>query len=188
MQPWSIWALIAGNIALALTANAVATIWAGQGGRNWALLAVLVVISPVIFITFGVVSARVGLAVGSAMIDSALTISSILLGLILFGGWRDVTVLQYGGMGLAVAGIVLMQFGKAQKVSPLIASTDRENLEQEDRLIDLPVAGRSVRFPEGASRRERGGGAIQPPGNSAAPVRAGALDSTCPRAGRRCRI
>ena len=113
MQPWSIWALIVGNIALALTANAVATIWAGQGGRNWALLAVLVVISPVIFVTFGIVSARVGLAVGSAVIDSALTIASILLGLILFDGWRDVSAVQYGGIGLAVAGIVLMQFGKA---------------------------------------------------------------------------
>lgn len=71
------------------------------------------VISPVIFITFGMVSARIGLAVGSAVIDSALTISTIILGLILFGGWRDISVLQYGGMGLAVAGIILMQFGKA---------------------------------------------------------------------------
>ena len=77
------------------------------------MLAVLVVISPVIFVTFGMVSARVGLAVGSAVIDSALTIASILLGLILFDGWRDVSAVQYGGIGLAVAGIVLMQFGKA---------------------------------------------------------------------------
>ena len=50
---------------------------------------------------------------GSPPIDSALTISSIILGLILFGGWREVSLMQYGGMGLAVAGILLMQSGKA---------------------------------------------------------------------------
>ena len=111
MTRTTIWMLIAGNVALALTANAVATIWAGRDGRDWGLLAVMVVISPVIFLSFGMVSARLGLAIGSALIDSALTICSILLGLILFGGWRDISALQYGGIGLAVAGIVLMQFG-----------------------------------------------------------------------------
>ena len=68
--------------------------------------------SPIVFLSFGLVSAKLGLAVGSAVIDSLLTISSIALGLILFGGWRDVTLAQWVGMGLAVAGIVLMQFGK----------------------------------------------------------------------------
>ena len=56
--------------------------------------------------------AKLGLAVGSAVIDSLLTISSIALGLFLFGGWREVTLAQWAGMGLAVVGILLMQFGK----------------------------------------------------------------------------
>ena len=42
-------------------------------------------------------------------------------------------------------------------LSLLVARTARKVRVPEDRLSDLPVAGRSVRFPEGASRRERGG-------------------------------
>ena len=112
MSRFTIWTLIVGNVALALTANALSTIWAGREDKSWALLAVVVVISPVVFVTFGLVSSRVGLAVGAATIDSALTISSIALGLVLFGGWRDVSLMQYGGMVLAVAGITMMQFAK----------------------------------------------------------------------------
>ncbi len=108
-----IWVLVLGNIALALTANALSTLWALRNGQDLVLLAVVVVISPIIFLSFGMVSSRVGLAVGSAWIDAALTISSVLLGMILFGGWRDVSLVQYGGIGLALAGIILMQFGKS---------------------------------------------------------------------------
>ena len=112
MSPLTLWAVIIGNIALALTANALSTIWASRAGPGWPLLGVLLVISPLIFISFGLVSARLGLAVGSAVIDSALTISSIILGLILFGGWREVSMMQYSGISLAVVGIILMQLGK----------------------------------------------------------------------------
>ena len=112
MSRLTIWALILGNVALALTANATATIWAGRENKVSVLLVMILIVSPIVFLSFGLVSAKLGLAVGSAVIDSLLTISSIALGLILFGGWRDVTLAQWVGMGLAVAGIVLMQFGK----------------------------------------------------------------------------
>jgi hypothetical protein len=113
LPPVSTWFLIAGNVALALTANAVATVWASRGGQINLLFVTLLVVSPIVFLSFGMVSARTGLAVGAAVIDSALTISSILLGLVVFGGWRDLSMAQYGGMALAVAGIMLMQVGKA---------------------------------------------------------------------------
>ena len=73
-------------------------------------------------------------------------------------------------------------------LSLLVARTARKVRVPEDRLSDLPVAGRSVRFPEGASRRARAAGAIQPVGNSAAAAWVGAPCSTRLRAGGRCRI
>ena len=74
---------------------------------------------------------------------------------------------------MAVTGAAFAAFPYC--LSPLIARAARENREPEDRLSDLPVAGRSVRFPEGASRRERGVGRSNRSGNSAAPA--------CPLAG-----
>ena len=108
MDKFYIWSLVIGNVALALSANVVSTLWASKEDKFSILLLVVVVISPIVFLTFGVVSAKIGLAIGAATIDSLLTISSIIVGLFLFDGWRDTTLTQYTGLFLAVSGVALM--------------------------------------------------------------------------------
>ncbi|PIP56002.1 MAG: hypothetical protein CO183_02250 [Candidatus Zambryskibacteria bacterium CG_4_9_14_3_um_filter_42_9] len=111
MNKLEIWFYILGSVSLALLANSVSLIWAtNKGGKFSIWLLLLVIISPFVFITFGLVTSKLGLSTGSAIIDSLLTISTILVGLFVFKEWGNVSAYQYAGMLLAVSGIILMQF------------------------------------------------------------------------------
>ena len=110
MSKFHIWFYIVAAVLVALAAISISTIWAGKDSKFTVWLFVLVVISPLVFITFGIVTSKLGLAVTSATIDSLLTVSSVLVGLFLFGGWSSLSMFQYIGMSFAVIGIILMQF------------------------------------------------------------------------------
>ncbi|MEK7857525.1 MAG: hypothetical protein AAB320_00165 [Elusimicrobiota bacterium] len=100
--------LIAGALAIALFANSVSAVWAKQPGKvSWPLFLMLLS-SPLVFVSFGLVTARLGLAVGAGVIDSLLSVSTIAVGLILFREWDKVSSLQYLGMFLAFVGVALM--------------------------------------------------------------------------------
>jgi multidrug transporter EmrE-like cation transporter len=96
------------NLALAIGANAVGTTWA-QGGMkaNLAFVAILL-ISPLVFLSFGFVAARLGLAAASATIDTLLTVGTMLAGLIWFGEWHEMSARSMVGLSLALAGIVVL--------------------------------------------------------------------------------
>ncbi len=114
MSKLQIWLYIFGAVSIAVLANSISVIWAtNKGGKFSVWLLLLVVISPLVFITFGLTASKLGLSMGSAIIDSLLTIATILVGLFLFKEWGNVSVYQYIGMFLAVSGIILMQFHKA---------------------------------------------------------------------------
>lgn len=108
MPNLGVWLVVALNIALAVTANSASTIWATRGmpvaGHFWAV----VILSPLIFLSFGYTASKLGLAVASGVIDSLLTVSSVLVGLAFFGEWRAVSASQVWGLALAVTGIVLL--------------------------------------------------------------------------------
>ncbi|OGI66085.1 hypothetical protein A2647_01920 [Candidatus Nomurabacteria bacterium RIFCSPHIGHO2_01_FULL_40_24b] len=107
------WFYIIGAVVIAILANSISAIWASKENKFttiWFLL--LIIISPLVFITFGLVTHRVGLSVSSATIDSLLTVGTILVGLFLFNEWNNISTYQYVGMFLAIGGIVLMQFHK----------------------------------------------------------------------------
>lgn len=112
MDKIAIWIYVITAVIVALTANSISTLWAGK--ENWlnVWLLLLVIISPFVFITFGLVTNKIGLAASSGTIDSLLTITSILVGLIVFREWATVSSYQYYGMGLAIVGIILMQIGR----------------------------------------------------------------------------
>ena len=76
------------------------------------LLAALVLISPLVFITFGLVTARMGVAIASGTIDALLTVGTVILGLLVFGEWSKLSFYQYMGLLCVFAGIVLMHFSK----------------------------------------------------------------------------
>ena len=107
------WFYIVGAVLVAVTANSISTIWAGKENKLtsiWFLAVIL--ISPFVFIAFGLVTSRLGLTVSSATVDSLLTISSVLVGLFFFQEWGTLSYHQYLGLTLAILGIIFMQFPK----------------------------------------------------------------------------
>jgi multidrug transporter EmrE-like cation transporter len=63
-----------------------------------------------VFITFGLVTARVGVAVGAGTLDSLLSLSTIIVGLLFFKDHKQFSAYQYWGLAFISAGIILMQF------------------------------------------------------------------------------
>jgi uncharacterized membrane protein len=109
MNKLQLWLSIIGAVLIALTANSVSAIWASKEHKLTLWLGAVVVIAPFVFVTFGLVASKLGLARGSATVDSLLTITTILAGLILFRESNTLSLYQYCGIVLALVGIVLMQ-------------------------------------------------------------------------------
>lgn len=102
------WLYIFGAVAIALLANTIATIWS-EGENKFSLwLLLLILLSPFVFITFGIVTSKVGLVVSSGTIDSLLTISTVLLALFVFGQWQTTSSMQYVGIAFTITGIICM--------------------------------------------------------------------------------
>ena len=92
---------------VALSANYISAVWAGKENKfssPWLLAVVL--ISPLVFITFGLVVSKLGVVVTSATVDSLLTVSTIVVGLVVFQEWSSTSIYQYLGAALAVSGII----------------------------------------------------------------------------------
>ena len=72
-----------------------------------------------VFITFGLVTSRVGVAVSSAVVDTLLTVSTVAVGLLLFREWNRLSAIQYVGMLLALMGVLLMVSFSKERLPPL---------------------------------------------------------------------
>lgn len=97
-------------VGVALLANSISAVWAKQDSRYSLWLVAVILISPLVFITYGLVTSRVGLSIAAGTVDSLLTISTIAVGLFVFHEWDKLIGLQYLGIVLAMAGIFLMVF------------------------------------------------------------------------------
>lgn len=107
------WFYIIVAVFVALAANSISTIWAAKENKffsPWFFAVIL--ISPIVFITFGLVTTRLGLAASSATVDVLLTLTTILVGLIFFHELGNMSYYQFLGIGLAVTGIILLQIHK----------------------------------------------------------------------------
>ena len=105
-----VWIYIFITVGIALTANIISAIWAKQENKfktRWFLY--LLIISPLVFITFGLIVNRLGLAVGSATSDSLLTICTIFSGLIFFREFQKLSNYQFFGIFITICGIVLIK-------------------------------------------------------------------------------
>jgi multidrug transporter EmrE-like cation transporter len=118
LQEAGSWALILLAVGIALAANTVSTKWATtpQLFNQW--LAPMLALSPLVFITFGLAASRAGLANASATIDSLLTVSTILVGLIFFKEWGQMSLPKAAGILLVVIGIVLMRYQPQTQAPP----------------------------------------------------------------------
>ncbi|WP_322810016.1 hypothetical protein [Terricaulis sp.] len=97
-------------VGVASLGNYLSAVWASDENTYGWSLAALILVSPVVFITFGLVVRRTGLAVAAGTVDTLLTATTIVIGLIIFREWAKITPLQYAGIGLAVSGMCLMLF------------------------------------------------------------------------------
>src|SRR3989344_2122127 len=112
MDKVNVWFYILGSVLLAVLANYLSTVWAAKDNKFSFWLLAVVAVSPLVFITFGLVTTKFGLAITSCTIDSLLTIITVLVGLFIFQEWGQVSLYQYFGMSFAILGIILMQFHK----------------------------------------------------------------------------
>lgn len=112
MDKLPIWLCVVIAVVVALAANSLSTVWASKDDKFTIWLVLLVLLSPFVFITFGLVTSRLGLALTSGTVDSLLTIGTIIVGLLIFREWDQISVYQYVGITFAVTGIILMQFHK----------------------------------------------------------------------------
>jgi drug/metabolite transporter (DMT)-like permease len=107
-----VWLYIAVAVLVALSANYISAIWAGKESKFSSPWLLAIIVAPFVFITFGLVVSKLGVAIGSGTTDSLLTISAITMGLFLFHERNTISIYQYFGIALAVGGIVLIKMPK----------------------------------------------------------------------------
>jgi hypothetical protein len=110
MANTSLWFSIAVAVAVAAAANSVSAVWAGGANKLSIWLPAMLILSPLVFVTFGMVAARTGLAVASGTVDALLTAATMLIGLTVFREWARTSPLQYLGMAFSLVGVCLMVF------------------------------------------------------------------------------
>jgi len=110
MERFETWIYILIAVGVALFANYIAASWGAREDKMSLLLLGIILVSPLVFITFGLATARIGVAIASGTIDALLTVSTVVLGLLVFGEWSKISYYQYAGLLLVFMGIVLMQF------------------------------------------------------------------------------
>lgn len=103
------WFLVLLAIVVALLGNFIAATWARQDNLFSLWFFALVLIAPFVFITFGLVTSRLSVAIGAGTIDSLLSIGTILIGLVFFNEWSTLTIMQYFGIIFVVCGLIMMQ-------------------------------------------------------------------------------
>ncbi len=99
-------------VVVAVSANYISAIWASKESKISIWLFALIIIAPLVFITFGIVTSKLGLALTSATVDSLLTIATIFVGLIILKEWGSISLYQVIGMFFACIGIILMHIQK----------------------------------------------------------------------------
>lgn len=104
------WFYIVVSVLVALTANTLSAIWARNADKFSFWLVAVLAISPLVFLSFGYTTSKIGIAVSSGTIDSLLTITTIVMGLVAFNEWDKLSVYQYIGIVLALFGVFLMVY------------------------------------------------------------------------------
>ena len=110
MQTILWWLAIVAAVGIATLADSVSALWAREPTKLSPFFFLILLLGPLVFFSFGLVTTKVGLAITSGVVNSLLVLSSISIGLFFFGEWSKISLLQFIGMFLALMGIVLMLF------------------------------------------------------------------------------
>ena len=97
-------------VIVAVSANSISAVWASQTNKFSLWLLAVILISPLVFITYGLVTSRIGLSLASSVIDSMLIVGTVLVGLAVFKEWDKILALQYLGIAVTLVGVCLILF------------------------------------------------------------------------------
>lgn len=97
-------------IGFAVVANLASSAWAEHPQRLSGWLWATLVLAPLVFLSFGYVASRIGLARAAGVIDTLVMVCTMLMGLIFFGEWERLSAVQLIGAALAILGVALMAF------------------------------------------------------------------------------
>ena len=116
MEKIEVWLYVIGAVAIALLGNYMAATWASKDDKFSLLFLGVLLVSPFVFISFGLVTSKLGVAVGSGTIDALLTVSTVILGLVVFQEWSKLSYSQFAGLMFVFLGIILLQFSLKPEV------------------------------------------------------------------------
>ena len=103
LSPWAAVLLCA---LLSTLTDTLGTLWWEK--KDLSILLGTVLLSPLVFLSFGYVGRHFGLAMASSLTNTLIVVGPILVGLILRQEIRRLTMPQMIGMALLVAGITLL--------------------------------------------------------------------------------
>lgn len=112
LSPWS---AVLACAALSTVADTLGTVWWEQK-KLWVLLA-MIGLAPLVFLAFGYVGSHFGLAKASSLTNTLVVIGPILVGILLRGELRQLSLPEMLGMVLAVAGIALLTVFSPREIS-----------------------------------------------------------------------
>lgn len=112
LSPWSAVLLCA---ALSTLADTLGTLW-WEKKENWQL-AVILLLAPAVFLSFGYVGSHFGLAKASSLTNTLIVIGPILVGILFRGELRQLSGIEILGILLAVVGITMLTVFSPRPVS-----------------------------------------------------------------------
>jgi drug/metabolite transporter (DMT)-like permease len=99
-----LWILTICSVGFFILCDSLITNWAKNSST--ASLVAVIVLSPVAYIFFGMVSGRANLAVGGAMVNLILVLAAVLVGFFYFK--ERLSALQWTGIGFGLIGILIL--------------------------------------------------------------------------------
>jgi drug/metabolite transporter (DMT)-like permease len=101
------WLLTLGSSGFFILCDALSANWAKRS--HLSSLAVVVVLSPIAYLLFGLLASRLNLAIAGSLVNLMIMIGAVLVGVFHFK--EHVTGLQWAGIALGAVAIVLLSLG-----------------------------------------------------------------------------
>jgi len=106
------WAAVLACVLLSTTADALSTqCWKKQ---SWPLGVAVVVLAPFVFLAFGYVGRTYGLSIASSLTNSLIVVGPIIVGLIVYSEWKQMSAPLYLGIAMIVIGITIIVIYKKE--------------------------------------------------------------------------
>ena len=107
MQAIAVWALTLFSAGFFILCDSLSANWAKKS--HFLSLAVVVVLSPIAYLLFGLLASRVNLAVAGSLVNLMIMVGAVLVGVFYFK--EHITGLQWTGITLGAVAILILSVG-----------------------------------------------------------------------------